>query len=1392
MHMSARTPKSILAGLLSLFLVSGVFGGVLAPSAASADSAPLDPADPATPPTVTADPLPTAQINGVAWAQIVVGNTVYVAGRFSSARPAGAPAGTGEVVRNNLLAYDIRTGALVPSFAPNLNAQAVALAASPDGSRIYVGGDFTQADGQVRYRIAAYSTATGQLIPDFRPAFASRVGAIAATDSTVFAGGWFTAVGTSSRRNLAAVSASNGALLPWAPVAAGGAIGTPSSDVLAMTLTNGGTQVVVGGRFGLLNGVSATGIGALDAATGATRPFAVNQLLTNQGQQSAVYSLTSDSDTVYATGYVFGTPGNHEGSFAAAANGGALKWVNDCHGDTYSSFPSNGALYMATHAHVCSNIGGFPEQSPRVNMFGTAVSLAATGRTGTATLSNQNFAGKPSPSLLPWFPTFVPGTVTGQSQAGWTVAGNSQYVVYGGEFPTVNGAAQQGLVRFAVPALAPNAVAPRANGSWLPTVGAVPGAVRISWGAVSDRDNEYLTYRVWRDAETGTPVCEERRASTWWNLPTFACADTGATPGAHRYLVTATDPAGNRLASGWTAADVPAGSTSAPRPYATEVVNDGALDLWSLGETAGTTAYDRAGGLDLTVNPGVTTGRPGAISGDADGSFQFNGTSTGFLSTRTAQTAPQTFAVEAWFATTSTAGGKVIGFGNSSTGNSGGHDRNVYLDPQGRLSFGVWLGEVRSVSGVRTYNDGAWHHVVASLSRSGMQLYVDGQLVGSRTDTTSGQNNFGYWRVGGDTTWVGSGYLNGRIDEVAVYPAPLTAAQVARHHDLGRAVNTPPTAAFTSTVTDLRASVDATGSTDTDGRVASYAWNFGDGGTAAGVTAAHSYAAPGTYQVTLTITDDDGASATSSRAVTVTAAPTGPGSIAADAFERRVVSGWGSADRGGAWTIGGGLANAAVVDGVGRLTGAPGREMTAQLAAVDRLDIALRADLALAEAASGGGTYVGLATRRVGTSDYRVTARFQAGGRVELRLDRLVGGAETILGSVLVPGTYVPGTKLTVAVEVSGSGTTTLKAKAWAAGAVEPGWMLTRTDTTADLQRPGRVHVESYTSGSATRASVLSVDALRAEPAGATEVPNTAPTAAFTSAATDLAVAVDGSGSADGDGRVVSHAWSFGDGATGSGATASHTYAAAGTYQVQLTVTDDRGATGIVTKAVTVTARPAPPATTALAADAFGREVAAGFGSADVGGAWTTSGAAGSSAVTAGRGSLTAAGGASTAAALGVSVQDVGAQVDVVLDRAATGGGSYVSLGTRNVGGTRYNAQLHFLADGRVDLSLVSVVSWAETWRAGVTLPGTYAPGTALTVRFEVSGSGTSTLRAKAWTRGTAEPGWQVQTTDSTAGLQRAGGLYVDVYTARSATAPSVVRLDDLWVGRAGETPPAR
>jgi PKD repeat protein len=83
--------------------------------------------------------------------------------------------------------------------------------------------------------------------------------------------------------------------------------------------------------------------------------------------------------------------------------------------------------------------------------------------------------------------------------------------------------------------------------------------------------------------------------------------------------------------------------------------------------------------------------------------------------------------------------------------------------------------------------------------------------------------------------------------------------------------NQAPTAAFTFACTDLRCNFDASVSSDADGIIAAYEWQFGDGETAAGAIASHSFAVEGTYTVALQVRDDDGDADDASQQVTVTA-----------------------------------------------------------------------------------------------------------------------------------------------------------------------------------------------------------------------------------------------------------------------------------------------------------------------------------------------------------------------------------------------------------------------------------------------------------------------------------------------------------------------------------------
>jgi PKD repeat protein len=297
---------------------------------------------------------------------------------------------------------------------------------------------------------------------------------------------------------------------------------------------------------------------------------------------------------------------------------------------------------------------------------------------------------------------------------------------------------------------------------------------------------------------------------------------------------------------------------------------------WRLGETSGS-ALDWTGYANDTVGSGVTRGVTGALSGDTDRAARFTGSSSSRVYSTRSTVGLNRFSVEAWFKTTSTSGGEIVGFANSSTlSDSTVYDRQVYLGADGKIRFGVNPNSVRVVTTPGAYNDGNWHHVVATLGAAGMNLYVDGAVRATLADTVSAQVFTGYWRIGGDSVagWPGAGDENlaGDIDDVAVYARALTPTEVAAHQAAGTGgvlVNQPPTADFTATGGVLTASVDATASSDPDGTITSYAWDFGDGGTGTGVTADHPYATGGTYPVTLTVTDNSGAKGSATRDVVV-------------------------------------------------------------------------------------------------------------------------------------------------------------------------------------------------------------------------------------------------------------------------------------------------------------------------------------------------------------------------------------------------------------------------------------------------------------------------------------------------------------------------------------------
>ena len=520
-------------------------------------------------PVYTAAPLPTVQIDGVAWGQLVVGDVVYVVGSFNSARPAGALAGQQEVPRSNILAYDLTTGELIEDFAPTLNGAGRSLALSEDGKTLYVAGEFDRVNDEWHSRLAAFdiSQGHGTLISSFQPVFSTTVKDIAVAGDTLYVGGYFTKVNKQQRTRLAALKASTGELLDWTASAEG-----PNAQVYAIEVSPDHSKVVIGGSFSSVNGSSRPGYGMalLDASTGEVLPMPVNDTVRTAGEKAAIFDIAVDDAGFYATAYSAAgrlDEANLEGSFKADWNGNLI-WLEPCHGDTYGIAPTKEIVYTVGHAHSCETIYGFPNM-PEVRKDGSHplyVRAMAFTNSPDITIRQQGVAdgyqdwstsGLKSPTIIGWYPDLEAGKVTKMSQAAYKVDVTDKYVLMVGEFIEADGKVQQGIVRYprraGQPTLPPEGKAENLAAKAEVTTS---GSVKVSFTATWDRDDPTLIYSLYRDNET-TPVATEKISDTRWALNDHSLEDTTCSAGEHTYRLVVSDPSGNTITAQMPSVTVP-------------------------------------------------------------------------------------------------------------------------------------------------------------------------------------------------------------------------------------------------------------------------------------------------------------------------------------------------------------------------------------------------------------------------------------------------------------------------------------------------------------------------------------------------------------------------------------------------------------------------------------------------------------------------------------------------------------------------------------------------------------------------------------------------------------------------------------------------------------------
>ena len=179
----------------------------------------------------------------------------------------------------------------------------------------------------------------------------------------------------------------------------------------------------------------------------------------------------------------------------------------------------------------------------------------------------------------------------------------------------------------------------------------------------------------------------------------------------------------------------------------------------------------------------VTTAASGPLGGTA---VTLTGAAGSAVNGASSAASVQTTSQSIWFDTTTS--GVLMSRTNlaSDGGTATDSDHMLWIDATGHLVYGVAYGSTPTrveASSPGTYNDGAWHLAVATVSASALTLYVDGQQVATTASVATVQSYTGYWHLGYgySTSWTdppSNTYFTGSLAHAAVYATTLSAAQV--------------------------------------------------------------------------------------------------------------------------------------------------------------------------------------------------------------------------------------------------------------------------------------------------------------------------------------------------------------------------------------------------------------------------------------------------------------------------------------------------------------------------------------------------------------------------------------------------------------------------------------
>ncbi len=313
---------------------------------------------------------------------------------------------------------------------------------------------------------------------------------------------------------------------------------------------------------------------------------------------------------------------------------------------------------------------------------------------------------------------------------------------------------------------------PTAVATASPTSGPVPLIVNFDGSGSSDPDGDPITYSwdlngdgVFGDSTVAKPSYTYTQA------------------GSYTVKLKVTDSKG----ASSTSSPIAISATNPPNVYRDAVLSDTPAAFWRLGEASGTTTADASGNNRAgSYIDSPTLGLTGALVGDSNTAAGFNGSGQYVQVPFSSALNPSSFTVEAWVYL---AGGQGTQRSVVTSRDQGSKmTRGYWLLADSTNTWQLWLGTggnhwSKLVGPAVTLNQ--WTHLVASYDGTTARLYVNGVQLASGSRTYVRNVVRPLRLAAGRTEGNPNAFFPGRLDEVAIYSAALSAARVQTHYKAG-------------------------------------------------------------------------------------------------------------------------------------------------------------------------------------------------------------------------------------------------------------------------------------------------------------------------------------------------------------------------------------------------------------------------------------------------------------------------------------------------------------------------------------------------------------------------------------------------------------------------------